>query len=99
MESWPLEKLCEMVFEGGKSRAVCVEILHNILRLGYYAARNSTDRYVAQRMASLGLLRRQAVPVCGEADVKRVYVANRSGLARLRLLLEQLDRSPPACIE
>lgn len=98
-EPWPIEKLCEIIFEGGRSRELCARALAAIVEQGYWVPATSTERYVASRLVSVGLLRRQALPVCGEADAKRVYVPNRSGLARLRLLLEQLDRAIPACVK
>ena len=98
-----IERLCSWFFTvGARTYAICVEKLLEIIEKGYttYKRGGSTlEWYVLNKLKKHGILRLTRIHFCGELTEKAVYVANRAGLARLRTVLEMLDRAPPACLE
>ena len=94
-----MEQLCALIFEDGtRAFAECVRILNAIATHGYAIVERGIPYYVASKLKAIGLLRRAKVLKCGEAAERMIYVANRSHIARLRLLLESIDVPAPACV-
>ena len=91
--------LCELLFQRGTmSFNECLRILNDIAARGYAVVAPGIQYYVANKLKAAGFIRWTRVLKCGTTEQRVVYVANRSKLARLRLLIESLDVPPPPCL-
>ncbi len=96
-----LEKLCSLWFRGEEAHRMCVEVLHEVIEKGWTDAGwgHGMKYYVAKKLREIGILAKHRIVKCGATGVKTIYVPDRKRLAKIRLVLEQLDRPWPICLD
>ncbi len=96
-----LERLCSLWFRGEEAHKTCIEVLREVVEKGWTDAGwgHGMKYYVAKKLRDIGLLAKHRTATCSNDRIKTVYVADRKRLAKIRLVLEQLDRPWPLCIE